>query len=452
MRADWIVSTSSSRTAATPASSCAPFSSNARATSGTSPRGARENSSAMSRAIGTFCCRPIGASRITWVAFRVARSPPSVSSAVSRGATISRTATSPTWRAPTEAAAADARPRSPAIDSAVRGGTSRPNPAPQTASASAAQADPTPGSSASTTRPAARSSEPATPPAVGPARRESGRTATAASGSALTTSEPARGPSPQAVTIISTARKSAPTSAPKANTRPRFAQEPHPGRTPALRSQPAHRGGREGDQRQGGHRSLRQEDGAPVEELGEDPAGRRAEHRAERAGQTPPGPTGRDRAGERGHHRERGRQQQRAAEALRCAQGDEHREVVHEAAGQGGDGEDHESGCDQGRGPDPPHHRDQRERNDRDDKVVGRDHERHARDRRVELAVDLRQAEHHDRRVGERERDGRGEQRRAGPAPPPRQHRGAHSTLLDTAEGSMAAAGGRPGRRRFRCG
>ncbi len=104
----------------------------------------------------------------------------------------------------------------------MRGGTSSPKPAPQTASASAAHPEPAEGSSARATNPAARSSAPVAPPAAGPVRCDRGRTATAASGSALTTAAPASGPSPHAVTIIRTARKSAPTSAPKAKTSPRF--------------------------------------------------------------------------------------------------------------------------------------------------------------------------------------------------------------------------------------
>ena len=91
-----------------------------------------------------------------------------------------------------------------------------------------------------------------------------------------------------------------------------------------------------------------------------------------------------------------------------------------------------------------PHHRDQRQRHDRDDQVVGGDHERHARDGRVELAVDLRQAQHHDRRVGERQGDRGGEQHRPGPAPPPRHHRGAHPSSSTRPTGAWHRAAADP--------
>jgi len=55
----------------------------------------------------------------------------------------------------------------------------------------------------------------------------------------------------------------------------------------------------------------------------------------------------------------------------------------------------------------------ERQCHDRDHEVVGRDDERDAGDRGVELGVDLRQAEHHDRRVGEGELHRRRHQRRA---------------------------------------
>ena len=162
---------------------------------------------------------------------------------------------------------------------------------------------------------------------------------------------------------------------------------------------------RHGQQPERGHGRLRDEDRAPAERLRQDAAERRAEREPERPREDPDPRTIRRRAGKRAEHRERTREEQRGADALHGPGADQKPEAVRERACDRRAEEHGQPGCEHPRRPEPVDEQDERERRDRDRRVVGRDDPRDALDRRVEARVELGKREDDDRRVGEGDRD-----------------------------------------------
>ena len=160
-----------------------------------------------------------------------------------------------------------------------------------------------------------------------------------------------------------------------------------------------------------GHGGLEREDRAPVEELRQHTAERRAERNAERPGERPDRGAAGDRGAKRGEHRQRSGEQQRSTDTLHRSGRDQKRKAVRERAGRRGEQENDEPAGEHGARPQVVHEDDQRERHNGDGRVVRGHHPGHAVDRRVQLAVELGQGEDDDRRVGERDRDGGGDQR-----------------------------------------
>ena len=173
-----------------------------------------------------------------------------------------------------------------------------------------------------------------------------------------------------------------------------------------------------GDQRKSCHRRLGDEDRAPVERLGERPAERGSERGAECPGERPDRRSGARRSGERDEHGKRAGEQQRRADSLDAPRRDQERQATGRRAGDGrGKKEDEPCGKNE-LAVDPVHEQHERERRDRDRDVVRSQHPRHALDRGVELAVELRQRENDDRRVGEGETDNRGDKTHGDTIPP----------------------------------
>ena len=107
-------------------------------------------------------------------------------------------------------------------------------------------------------------------------------------------------------------------------------------------------------------------------------------------------------AGEHGH---RAGQRERGAEALQHAADDQDLERRGEAANERRDREHAQADPREDVSAHAPLERQHRDRADDDRDVVGGDGPRHADDRHVEGAVEIREREHHDRRVGDRQRD-----------------------------------------------
>ena len=186
---------------------------------------------------------------------------------------------------------------------------------------------------------------------------------------------------------------------------------------------------------------LDEEDRPPVEQLGQQATEGRAERGADRGGPGPPRPARRVGAPQGAEHGDAAAEEQGGADALRRtgrraarrtsrpgrrratppANSDEPDAGEHRRAHPAGQQRDAEGG-------------------DGDDHGVGGQHPRDADDGRVELAVEVGQGQHHDRRVGEGEPDRDHEQRRQHRALAPRDRPASRSR---TSSRRAAALGGR---------
>ena len=160
-------------------------------------------------------------------------------------------------------------------------------------------------------------------------------------------------------------------------------------------------------------RHLEQEDRLPGDELGQDPADRRAQRGPGRAGDRPDrdrAPFGPDRRRQQLEHRG---DRERAAERLHAAGRDQRAELRRGAAGEAGAGEDREPDRGGPSGADPAgemrgghggerHHEVERDQDPGD-----------AGDAGADFAVDLRQGQNDHRGVGQDEADRDGERRHA---------------------------------------
>ena len=157
-----------------------------------------------------------------------------------------------------------------------------------------------------------------------------------------------------------------------------------------------------------GDRRLHEEDRPPVEELGEDSSQSGSDGYADRPRPGPDGGASMHGAGQRTQDRKGTGEEERCAEPLDAAKGEQRLQVPGKPAADRGAEEEREAA---GRleAREAARDRDQRQRGDRDHQVVGRDHPRDADDRGAEVRVQLRQREDDDRRVRERDGDRRRE-------------------------------------------
>ena len=272
-----------------------------------------------------------------------------------------------------------------------------PSPAPTSASATPSQSSERSGSSATPARPPATRIAPAAAAVPTCAPRASGPAASVVAGSTDTSRAADAGDSPQTSITRITTRKSAPTSAPETRASAAFArQSPRPrGSDAAVASRAARQPATTATQRDG---RLEGEDRAPVERLGQQPPDRGPQRRADRRGHAP---------APHAERRQRAREQERAAERLDYAQRDEQLERPGEAQPAEPAANRISPPCRHDARARPAHEPDHERRRDHDGDVVDRDHERDAADRGVELAQQVGQREHDDRRVREGERDRR---------------------------------------------
>ena len=201
-----------------------------------------------------------------------------------------------------------------------------------------------------------------------------------------------------------------------------------------------HAMGEDSDQRERGDGGLQQEDGSPVEELGEQAPERRADHGSGDTGAGPQPATCGSRSVQRGEHRQRGPEHERRPGALQAPGEHEPGRLVRDACAERCECECREARDDEQPRIRPTSEGSQQEPADAHDERVGGDDPRDADDRGVELAVDLGECEHDDRRIGERERDRHHERDRPDRQARPRRARGAGGISVTGGGGGQARA------------
>ena len=258
--------------------------------------------------------------------------------------------------------------------------------------------------SASAARPPATRITPHATPCTTPSERgrSAPRRAIAVSGMTVTTSPAAAGDIPQPSTSSSTTRKSAATSPPATRSSASVRGDRRTSGGSRDRSRLRRRAA--ASRRTSATRHLREEDRLPAEELRQDPAGGRAERRAEHAAATQTRSARSSSAADLREEVERGRDERAprrppARTARRRA-----RRTRARARTRATPGEDDDAAANASRGR-------RRETyaagtaTSGEHEVEGREHPGDGRDRDVELAEDLRQRERDDRGVREREPD-----------------------------------------------
>ena len=297
--------------------------------------------------------------------------------------------TRPRWRALTDHAARSADPGASAASD--RRGPARPSPAPTSASATASQTTDRSGSSATPASPPATS----TAPAAAASRSSASAQPTGGEGRyGQDRDQQRRGDRGQSPHLDHEDHDQEQRPDERAREQPERGVRAEVAGAASVRDRLGLRRAPAGGQRGERDRSLKGEDRAPVERLGQQATGRRSERSADGRREAPAACA---------EHRQCTREQQGAAERLHDAQRDEHLERSRErAAGRAG-GEQGQPGVQaEARVSRSDEHQHERRRDHHGD-VVGRDHERDALDRGVEIAEKIRQREHDDRRVGERE-------------------------------------------------
>ena len=166
-----------------------------------------------------------------------------------------------------------------------------------------------------------------------------------------------------------------------------------------------HAMGEDSDEHERGDGGLQQEDGSPVEQLGEQAPECRADHGSGDTGAGPQPATCGSRSVQRGEHRQRGPEHERRSGALQAPGEHEPGRLVRDACAERRECECREARDDEQPRIRPASEGSQQKAADAHDERVGGDDPRDADDRGVELAVDLGEREHDDRRVGERECD-----------------------------------------------